>query len=243
MSKYDIKNSFTERNRALSDRIHGAFKMMPPKLLHTSGSGIIMYMFESLRQQLGGGMDRDFIDRLHIEISKFIQRQSERDFPRGSMRNGLIDVTKCQSLERKSNLFRLLCICHTTKGRTVMQNSLQFSDVKWKELLKCRKNYLAMEEWFHDNNGEDEVRSARNNIALVLRLVQRFFSRSEKTNGYNIPKMHGMTKMQEYMKLFGSVMNFYGGPSKAAHKTFVKLAGRKTQRRVSEFAKQTANQY
>ena len=49
-----------------------------------------------------------------------------------------------------------------------MQNSLQFSDVKWKELLKCRKNYLAMEEWFHDNNGEDEVRSARNNIALVL---------------------------------------------------------------------------
>ena len=47
MSKYNIKNSFTERNYALSDRIHGAFKMMPPKLLHTSGSGIIMYMFES----------------------------------------------------------------------------------------------------------------------------------------------------------------------------------------------------
>jgi hypothetical protein len=99
MSKYDIKNSFTERNYALSDRIHGAFKMMPPKLLHTSGSGIIMYMFESLRQQLGGGMDRDFIDQLHIEISKFI-----RDFPRGSMRNGLIDVTTCQSLERKKYL-------------------------------------------------------------------------------------------------------------------------------------------
>ena len=48
MSKYDINNSFTERNLALSDLIHGAFKMMPPKLLHTSGSGIIISMFESL---------------------------------------------------------------------------------------------------------------------------------------------------------------------------------------------------
>ena len=105
------------------------------------------------------------------------------------------------------------------------------------------KNYLAMEEWFHDNNGKDEVRRARNNIALVLRSVQRFFPRSGKTNSYNIPKMHRMTKMQEYMKLFGSGMNFYGGPGKAAHKTFVKLASQKTQKRISEFAKQTANQY
>ncbi len=98
------------------------------------------------------------------------------------------------------------------------------------------KNYLAMEEWFHNNNGKDKVRSARNNIALVLRSVQRFFPRSEKTNSYNIPKMHGMTKMQEYMKLFVSGMNFYGGSGEAAH-------GQKTQRRVSEFAKQTANQH
>jgi len=55
--------------------------------------------------------------------------------------------------------------------------------------------------------------------------------------------MHGMTKMQTYMKLFGSGMNFYCGPGEAVHKTFVKLACQKTQRRVSEFAKQTANQY
>ncbi len=52
-----------------------------------------------------------------------------------------------------------------------------------------------------------------------------------------------MTKMQEYMKLFGSGINFYGGPGESAHKTFVKMAGQKTQRRVNEFAKQTANQY
>jgi hypothetical protein len=71
----------------------------------------------------------------------------------------------------------------------------------------------------------------------------KFIPRKDNSNGYRIPKMHGMTKMQEYMKLFGSAMNFNGGLGEAAHKTFVKSAGQKTQRRVSEFAKQTANQY
>ncbi len=52
-----------------------------------------------------------------------------------------------------------------------------------------------------------------------------------------------MTKMQSYIKLFGSGMNFYGGPGEAAHKTFVKAAGQKTQRRLCEFAQKTAHQY
>jgi hypothetical protein len=55
--------------------------------------------------------------------------------------------------------------------------------------------------------------------------------------------MHGITKMQEYMKLFGSGINFYGGPGESAHKQFIKIPGQRTQHRVSEFAQQTALQY
>jgi hypothetical protein len=73
--------------------------MMPPKLLHTSGSGLIMYMFESLCRQLGAGKNHDNIDQEHIVVSNMVKGQSEHDFPRGSMRNGLIDGTKCQSSE------------------------------------------------------------------------------------------------------------------------------------------------
>ncbi len=36
---------------------------------------------------------------------------------------------------------------------------------------------------------------------------------------------------------------FYGGPGESAHKIFIKIPGRRTQRRGSEFAQQTANQY
>ena len=125
MSMYDIKNALTEKSLPLSDNKHGPYKMMPPELLHTSGSGLIMYMFESLKDQMGGGKDRDLIDRQHILTSNLIKRQSERDFPQGSMRNGLIDGTNFQSSEQKGNLFQLLCIAHTTNGSHVMKRSLK----------------------------------------------------------------------------------------------------------------------
>ncbi len=60
MSRCDIKN--------VSDNIHGPYCMMPPELLHTSGSGLIEYMFESLQWQIGSGKNRDDIDKLHIRV-------------------------------------------------------------------------------------------------------------------------------------------------------------------------------
>ncbi len=96
VSRYDIKNAFLQRFMPLSNNVHGPFGMMPQELLHTSGSGLIMYMFESLCLHLGGSIDQDYIDQEHIGISNIIQRQSEHNFPRGLMRNGLIDGTKIQ---------------------------------------------------------------------------------------------------------------------------------------------------
>jgi hypothetical protein len=99
----------------LSDNVHGPFRMMPPELLHTSGSRLIMYMFESLRLHLGDSIDQVYIDQEHIVLSNIIQRQSEHDCPRGLMCNGLIDGTKIQSSEQEGNLFGFLCIAHRTK--------------------------------------------------------------------------------------------------------------------------------
>ncbi len=128
MSRYDINNAFLKKHLPLSDNVHGPYKMMPPKLLHTSGSGSIMYMFKLLHHQLGAGKDHDNIDREHIVVSNIIKHQSEHDFPQGSMHNGLIDGTKYQSSEQKANLFQLLCITHKTKARNVLQTALQLSD-------------------------------------------------------------------------------------------------------------------
>ncbi len=49
--------------------------------------------------------------------------------------------------------------------------------------------------------------------------------------------------MQEYMRLFGSGINFYGKPGESVHKQFIRIPGQRTQQRVSEFTQQTALQY
>ena len=74
MSMYDIQNALTEKSLPLSDNIHGPYKMMPPELIHTSDIGLIMYMFESHRDRMGGGKDRDLIDQQQIQISNLIKR-------------------------------------------------------------------------------------------------------------------------------------------------------------------------
>ncbi len=102
---YDIKNAFLEQFIPLLDNVHVPFRMMPPEWLHTSGSGLIMYMFESLCYHLGGGIDCDYIDQEHVVVNNIVKRQSKHDFPLGSMQNGLIDGTKCQSSEHEGNLF------------------------------------------------------------------------------------------------------------------------------------------
>ena len=58
----------------------------------------------------------------------------------------------------------------------------------------------------------------------VLRKVQTIFGQSDG-HRWNIPKMHGMMKMAEFIKLFGSGINFYGGPGESHHKYFVKAPG------------------
>jgi len=74
-------------------------------------------------------------------------------------------------------------------------------------------------------------------------MLQWLFPREENSYGYCIPKMHGMAKFQSYIKRYRSAMIFYGGTGELAHKQFVKAPGQKTQRRVGEFASQTALQF
>jgi hypothetical protein len=158
------------------------------------------------------------------------------------MHNGLIDGTISQSSKWKRNLFRFLYIAHRTKAKTILKNSLQLSDVMWRKFIHFSKSYLAMKKWFYDSIDKGKVHNSRDEITKVLTSLH-YFPRSDRTNRYSIPKMHGMTKMQSYIKLFGSGMNFYGGPGEAAHKIFVKSAGQKTQSRLSKFAQQAAHQY
>jgi hypothetical protein len=86
-----------------------------------------------------------------------------------------------------------LCIANTTEHSWKLQKVLGFGTTKWNKWLDFLKLYLTIEEWFYDCNEKDEVNNARPLIANVLKILQELFPREEDTNGYCIPKMHGMT--------------------------------------------------
>ncbi len=120
--------------------------------------------------------------------------------------------------EKGCNLFLLLCIVDTTEGSMELQAVLNHSSPKWKKLLDFIKLYLSMEEWLHDCNCNDkeEVNQAIPLITKVLKMLQWLFPREDNTNGYCIPKMHGMAKFQSYI-------------NESAHKQFVKAPWQKNR--------------
>jgi hypothetical protein len=200
-------------------------------------------MQESLQNRTSSGQRRDDLNDQHYRVFHSIRRNSERDLPRGATRRGLIDSTRCQLSERKGNLFLMLCIAHTVDGGQILQHELNYSQQQWGQWLEVVKLYLALGEWIQDTRPKKEVRSSRQALSFVIRGIQKYFPRMGDNHGYNIPKMHALAKMPNYICEFGSGMNFYGGPGEASHKQFVKAPGLKTQRRVIEFASQTADQY
>jgi hypothetical protein len=64
-------------------------------------------------------------------------------------------------------------------------------------------------------------------ITKVLSMLQQLFPREADTNQYNIPKMHGMTKFQDYIKRYGSAMIFLEDLEKQHISTLLRLLDKK----------------
>ena len=113
MSRHYVNNAMYQTKLPLSNEKHGANTMCPPETLHVMDAGLTIYMQESLQNRTSAGESREELAVQHVRMFNNVRRNSKRDLPRGATRNGLIDSTRCQSSERKGNLFLLLCIANT----------------------------------------------------------------------------------------------------------------------------------
>ena len=100
----------------------------PPEMLHVAGVGIFKYMFTCLSDIIGLNTTKEkgkeLLNCLHQLLSSQSTRQSEKDFPRTSMRNGLTDGTKMGGKERVGNMAILLCLTYTKEGRDLLRYGL-----------------------------------------------------------------------------------------------------------------------
>ena len=251
-SKQPIENAFMNPNLPLSDLLHGCYRMFPPEVLHTLDEGTSMYMIESLKLTIGdigaGKALKNDIEHLHHTIHHEIKRNSERDFPRGSSRNGVLANTLVTATERRGNMFRLLCVCHTDQVRSHLRHTLLEKQIRLSEFIDCLKLYLGYGEWLHSTNLKHEVKSSRPLIADMIRLIHKVFPRTDVDGevigqGWKIPKMHAVPKFVDYIIDFGCAINFFGGIGECNHKTFVKDTGCNTQKRINSFTSQVASRY
>ena len=72
-------------------------------MLHVSGTGLLKHLFACLPTLIGGPQtkkkDQESFDELHRSLVLDAQRQSEKDIPRMSVRNGITDGTKMAGSE------------------------------------------------------------------------------------------------------------------------------------------------
>ncbi len=155
------------------------FKMTPLERLHTTSEGLTKYMIDSLRNTIGdlgdGKKLMTKIENLHHTLHFDLKRNSERDIPRGSARNGALKNTLVSTTERRGNMFRVLCLCHTAAIRDDLQTILIQSSIIPAKFFKCLKLYISMEEWFNDNNPKREVWSAQRLVSKTLELIHHAF--------------------------------------------------------------------
>jgi hypothetical protein len=116
LSKKAIKNAFD--NVWFGDLTYGLLGSVPAEMLHVGSTGILKYIFEYLDNLIAGDIDMETFDDLHQCLVRDAQCQSERDFPRIFVCNGITDGTKMCGSERAGNCFILLCLFHTQLARS-----------------------------------------------------------------------------------------------------------------------------
>jgi hypothetical protein len=93
--KKNISNAF--ENAPVGDLKYGLLGSVPTEMLHVSGTGLLKHMFGYLDNLIGGPnlkkQDKESFDDLHHCLVRDAEQQSERDFPRMSIRNGITDGT------------------------------------------------------------------------------------------------------------------------------------------------------
>ncbi len=183
--------------------------------------------------------DKESFDELHRCLVRDAEQQSKRDFPRMSIRNGIIDGTKMCRSEQFGNCFVLHCVMHTHSGQKLMWKEMKHRTISLKNFNRCLKLYLSFECWVNEPHLGSQVTQSLEALGILINLIKECFPRDEGW-GWNLPKMHAFAKMPHNMLQFGSANNCLGNIGERPLKAFVKDHAGKTQRQPDKFAEQCA---
>jgi hypothetical protein len=121
MGKKNINSCFD--GIPLGDDLCGIIGITPPEMLHVAGTGIFKYMFSCILNILGSKTtkrEREAFDKLHQFLALQSTHQSETDFPRTSVRNGITDGFSKWGVWRELGIWPLCCVSHIQKMQKIL---------------------------------------------------------------------------------------------------------------------------
>jgi len=241
LSMHHIDNAFS--HTPLSDQTRGIFGITPPETLHVLGGGVLPYIFACITQLIGPNKskqaEKDAYDSLHQHLVNDVARQSEKDFPRSTVRNGFGDGTKMSSVEAVGNLHIQLCVSYTQSGIDLLRDGWATHRISQKEYRDTIKLILGFERWINEPIPMEDIEPAIALVGVMIDGIKKCFPRLDG-NGWDLPKVHGLAKMIYYVCKFGMAKNFSGSQGESALKHIVKNHADQTQRRANVFAEQVA---
>jgi hypothetical protein len=146
-------------------------------MLHVSGTGLLKHMFGCLDGLIGRAKskkrEKESFDNLHRCLVINVERQSERDFPRMSICNGITNGTKMCGSKRVGNCFVLLCAMHTHLGKEFVANKMKQRKIPLKRFIECLKLYLAYERWVTEPHSRAQVRRSYKLLGELIKMIEQ----------------------------------------------------------------------
>lgn len=242
-SKHNIVNAFD--TIPTGDPIHTIYRLTPPETMHAICAGIAPRIISNMGKGLKKTNASTVMNNLHLLLAQKHSLQSERDLPRPSQRNHILETTKTQATEHMGNLFLIMCSLHTNMGIRICTNA-NISPYQRKGKIETIMMVLSLEKWFNRRNHKSDVDDTSKVDYFIRHKVipnlQKYFPRDEGL-GWTFPKVHSLTKFPSFIQAFGSAINFYGGFGESHLKDFMKHYAHFTQRRPDKFATQLANNH
>jgi hypothetical protein len=233
------KKSNAFENVPFGDEMYDLLGSVSAKMLHVSGTGLLKHIFSCLDKLIGDinlkKTDKESFDDLHHCLVRDAVQQSERDFLRMSIQNGITDGTKMCRSELAGNCFVLLCVMHTHSRQNLMWNKMNQRKISLTIFKNCLKLYLSFECWVNEPHLRSQVCGSSKALGILIKLIKECFPRDEGW-GWNLSKMHAFAKMLHNMLKFGLANNFSGNIGERALKGINKYHAEKTQRQPDTFA-------
>lgn len=232
--KFNVFHSLPMGNKLLN--INGCCNY---EILHANNQGVIMYTNISINEMVHIKKVKDKINDLFRVMSRYLERQSERDFPRRATRWASGEQKQVTAKETEGNAFCMSLCYHTKDGSELLQPFLP-GTLTMTKLINTVQGFLCYGKWVNQPNSANEVIHAPEQIHDLMNDLQTYFPRKSEL-AWAFPKFHAQAKYPRQMCSDGDGSGWTSCHGEFFHIELSKQNARNTSKHYKTLARDMAH--